>query len=167
MAPWRRASSDDTRSSYKVQDEGKDSSKDDSPLSPSGRKRSVSNPEGGAGVRRSGGGIRDFASRARGTVAFAIPRRVGIGRKKMAPRVSQIASPSSRRFYEKELVSGGGRQFGSAPAMGSSRTSTAGRVKVVAPREGGLAEVQPYRRGPASELGLVHPVADVEDAKDA
>ncbi|KAH8052301.1 procollagen-lysine 5-dioxygenase [Aureococcus anophagefferens] len=106
MAPWRRASSDDTRSSYKVQDEGKDSSKDDSPLSPSGRKRSVSNPEGGAGVRRSAGGIRDFASRARGTVAFAIPRRVGIGRKKMAPRVSQIASPSSRRFYEKELGEG-------------------------------------------------------------
>ena len=110
MAPWRRASSDDTRSSYKVQDEGKDSSKDDSPLSPSGRKRSVSNPEGrasaGPGVRRSAGGIRDFASRARGTVAFAIPRRVGIGRKKMAPRVSQIASPSSRRFYEKELGEG-------------------------------------------------------------
>jgi len=68
---------------------------------------------------------------------------------------------------KRSMVSGGGRQFGSAPAMGSSRTSTAGRVKVVAPREGGLAEVQPYRRGPASELGLVHPVADVEDAKDA
>ena len=67
---------------------------------------------------------------------------------------------------KRSMVSGGGRQFGSAPAMGN-RSSIAGRVKVVAPREGGLAEVQPYRRGPASELGLVHPVADVEDAKDA
>jgi CRP-like cAMP-binding protein len=68
---------------------------------------------------------------------------------------------------KRSMVSGGGRQFGSAPAMSGGRTSTAGRVKVVAPREGGLAEVQPHRRGPASELGLVHPVADVEDAKDA
>ena len=55
----------------------------------------------------------------------------------------------------------------SRPLHLSLPQSTAGRVKVVAPREGGLAEVQPYRRGPASELGLVHPVADVEDAKDA
>ena len=77
-------------------------------LTPTAPPRGLEKEGSGRGLGGRGFGS---ASRVRQTIARALPsRRMGLPREKMKPRVSQIASPSSRRFYEQDKGYQGGKR---------------------------------------------------------